>query len=411
MPAYKAAVLALGLAVGVLSAAKTFAQNAGQTVEREGSAAKQRILADLLAKALAPSRLPEIYADVRRSVREVYLPTIRATLQDGIPGQPAPEPDDADKLAKLATFLDYALRASDELAPVLADSRDAIIRDVAGLLANYFTKAEIDVLAELLDMPAMRKLFNTVYASTRLLTDYNYEEIRSYYALTAWLAELQFDLQDNPFTQPDAPAPSPEKVAKAQSIVGDLLRVSRLDEMVADILRFAKEVKLDSSLVPEGERDNVREGIEQGEFFYNLQKSLVLSVGPSLLAATLTGDQLDKLHLLVLSPVVAKSFGLLHEVVRSATAFSKADIAGFDALSNRAKNDGLFEERSPEADAQLEAEAKALGEKWRERLFASLKPETREGLERAIAALEAMKREQTEEDGIQKERTPGQRQL
>lgn len=406
MFAFKAALLALVLAAGGLLPSGAQAQDSG--------AEKERILAGLMSEALAPSRLPEIYADIRRSVREVYLPLMREQLENARPGQPAPEPRDADRLAKLATFFDYALRASDELAPVLAASRDEIIGDIARLQAKYLSRAEVDALAELLDMPAMRKLFNTVYAATRLFTNYSYDEVRSYYALSEWMKELNFDIANNPFTNPGAATPSPEAVSKAQGVITDLFRISRLDDMVADVVRFGKEVQASSDIVLEEDREQVRQSVQNLEFFYNLQKSVVLSVGPSILASALAEDQLDKLHLMVLSPVLAKSFGMLHEVVRSATSLNRQDIEALARFKSETEENGLFPERSPEVEAELEAGAKALGEKWRERLMASLTPETRAGLERSIEALEALKDEDEKpghEHGEEPPVVPGLRQL
>jgi hypothetical protein len=265
----------------------------------------------------------------------------------------------------------------------------------------------------------MRKVFNTVYATTRLFTDYSYQELRSYYQMTAWFRELDISVENNPFTKPDARAPSPELVNKAQSIITDFLRVSRMDEMVAKVTRFMKEVQLQTDLVPEAQRAEIQAGLEQFEFYYNLQKSMMIAVGPSALAAVMNREQLEKLHLLVLAPVTAKSFRLIDEIVREATSFSKDDVGAMQKFATGAEAKGLFKERGDEEKARLETEGKALGEAWGERIKGSLTPETREGLERSLKALEdigvkekAIEDEGGEEDGDTPATTaPEQRQL
>jgi hypothetical protein len=231
--------------------------------------------------------------------------------------------------------------------------------------------------------------------------------------MTAWFRELNINADNNPFTQPDARAPSPSLVTKAQSVINDILRVSRMDEMVEKVTRFVKELQ-QTDLIPEAQREDVRAGMEKFEFFYNLQKSMMVAVGPSALAAILNREQLDKLHLLVLAPVTAKSFRLFDEFVREATSFSKEDIGSLQKFVDDTKKKGLFKERSPEDKARLEAEMKTLSESWVERVKASLTPETRDGLDRAIKDMEALSKEMGKDDedgGDDDTPVPGQRQL
>ena len=68
---------------------------------------------------------------------------------------------------------------------------------------------------------------------------------------------------------------------------------------------------------------------------------MMLAVGPSALAAFMDREQLEKLHLLVLAPVTAKSFRLIDEFVREATSFSKEDIASVQKFADDVKH-GAF---------------------------------------------------------------------
>jgi hypothetical protein len=405
-----ALALALPVALGVLVPLSAIGGAAYAQIE--DTREKERRLRELISEALPASRLPEIYADFRRVLRDAYLPSMRDAAKGDTAGKPEFDAEMMQHMGKVISLLHYSLRAGDEAELFLNQHRDEIIADIARLQAQYLSAAEIQALSELIDLPAMRKVFNTVYAATRLVTDYSYQELRSYYQMTAWFRELNLSAENNPFTKPDARAPSPELVSKAQGIINDFLRVSRVDEMVAKVTRFMKEVQ-QTDLVPEAQREEIRAGLEKFEFFYNLQKSMMLAVGPSALAAVMNQEQLEKLHLLVLAPVTAKSFRLVDEIVREATSFSKEDIAAVQKFADDTKKKGLFKERSAEDKARLEAAAKALGEAWGERVKGSLTPETREGLERSIEAMETIGKEKAIEDDDIEDDTPapGQRTL
>lgn len=408
----EALAIALPVALGIL--VPLSAIGGGAYAQTGDTREKERRLREVISEALPASRLPEIYADVRRALREAYLPSMLDASKGGVSGKPEFDAELMQHIGKIISLLHYSLRAGDEAEPFLNQHRDEIIADIARLQAQYLTLPEIQALRELLDMPAMRKVFNTIYAASRLATDYSYQELRSYYEMTAWFRELNISTENNPFTKPDARAPSPELVAKAQGIINDFLRVSRMDEMVAKVTRFVKEVQLQTDLIPEAQREEIRAGLEKFEFFYNLQKSMMLAAGPSALAAVMNREQLEKLHLLVLAPVTAKSFRLIDEIVREATSFSKDDIASLQKFATSVEKRGLFKERSAEDKARLEAEAKALGEAWGERIKGSLTPETREGLERSLKALEAIggKEKAIEDDDVDDDTpAPGQRQL
>ncbi len=398
MPRFKAACLVLGLAIGALLPA-AFARYDGAAAQQE-TADKAHGLADLISHALEPSRLPEIYTDFRRSVRDVYLPALRDTLQKGVPGKPPLDEEQKKALGAFADLLNYSLRASDELEPFLQQNRDAIISDIATLEAKYLSLPEIKALRELLDMPAMRKIFNAIYAASRLFTGYTYEDMRSYYAQSAWLSDLKSSLTGNPLVEPNAPPPSPEKIAKAGAIINDFLRVSRLDEMVHDVIRFARDVQLDGSQKPDGEGKDAQaqNQVEWLEFFYNLQKTFVLTAGPSTLAAMFSDEQLDQLHLLVLSPVMTKSFGLLQETVRAATSLTRQDIQSLQTFAENAEKNGLFGTRTEEEQEQLKLETQALAQIWRDRAWNYLKPETREGLSRAIKEIQKLEEERSKKN-------------
>jgi len=383
----QAVAIALSIPLAVLLPLTAIGVGAYAQVDDAGE--KERRLREVITEALPASRLPEIYADIRRALREAYLPSLRDAAKESASGGTAElDAEMMQHIGEVISLLHYSVRASEEAEPFLNQHRDEIIADIARLQAQYLSLDEIRMLRDLLNLPAIRKAFNAVYAASRLMTDYSYQELRSYYQMTAWFRELNISAENNPFTKPDGRAPSPNLVAKAQGIITDFMRVSRMDEMVAKVTRFVKDVPLQTDLIPQAQREEIQAGMEKFEFFYNLQKSMMMAIGPSALAAVMNREQLDKLHLLVLAPVTAKSFRLLDEIVREATSFTKDDVAAVHKLTTDAERKGLFKDRSPQDKARLQAAAKALGQSWGERVQGSLPPETCEGLERSLKALE-----------------------
>lgn len=391
---WKAACVALGLGLGALAPLTGLAE----TVETEAPGGqledKSRRLARVLSGALAPSRIPEIYADLRRAVREAYLPAMRDMLSGAAPGGHELDAGEREEFEKTAALLDYALKASDELEPFLDENREAIIADIATLHAKYLRDAEIEALGELAAMPAMRKIFNTGYTASRLVTGYSYEDMRGYYLEAAWLSGLKKRFEESPGLAPDAPPPSPERIAKANAIIADFIRISRFDEMVAELIRFGRETAAEAGTGagngPDGREESAQGQLEWLEFFYNLQKSFLISTGPPMLAAVLDDRQLARLHLLVLSPAIGKTFAMLYETVRAATSLTGEDVRALQAFSERAERDGLFQKRSPGQEELLQLETEALAEIWWERARQRLTEETRQGLDKAIAEFERM---------------------
>lgn len=361
-----------------------------QSGAADDAAAKERAARDLVVEALPASRVPEIYQDLRRTLREVYLPAMRDAAYGNVPGLPAPDPKMAEAVAKLMTLLTYALKASDELEPVLAAERDAMVSDAGVLLAKHSKLTEIDNLREMLRMTAARKSFDTVYAASRLVTGFNHDETRSMQEFSAWASQAAARATNGAMQQPEGGTPSPEKVAKAQALVNDLLRVSRIEDMAADAIRFAREVVLPVAPGTEEERADLKAQIDQYEFNYNMQKGMMVAAAPALIAQFATDEQLGKLHDFVRSPACAKTFQLLYDVVRAATAFTVPDLKTVIEFGEKANASGDLNPRTPEQEAAAEADWEALRQKWSDKLMASLSPETRDGLERSIKALEAM---------------------
>jgi hypothetical protein len=412
----RAIAVALPLSFGVLmpGSPPIAQEQALPSAEPQAVAERKRMLTEIIVRALPASRMPEIYADLRRAFSELYLPALRDLLND--PDSAKRDPDTLAKLTAMLPVIDYSLRAASELDPVLAASREELIGDIAAHQAKYSSKEEIGLFSEFLDAPATRKGFNAIYALSRCLTGYDQDDIRNSKEISAWMKDWKFDAKANPFAQPDMPPPGPGKVAKAGAVVNDFLRVSRLDDMVSEIVNFMRNVLLEVDALKPEEAAMVQAGLQQFEFYYNLGKSMAVAMAPSGLAAALTDEQLSQLHMMILSPVMAKSFNLIYTAVREGTSFTKQDITEFRQLVEKGERASEKWQRNPELQAQMNAEWESLADRWRDRFQNSLSPDTRQGLETSVAVLQALiaeqeakrKAEQGEEEGEGEDSTPSE---
>ncbi len=359
-------------------------------VETQADPEIKQAARSLIEEALQASHAAEIFSDLRRTLREVYIPAVRDLVVGNTPGVPAPDAKTASALAKVLTLLDYSRKAGDELDVALSKNREAMISDAAGQIAKTAKAVEINDIRAALKLPAVTKGLDAFYAISKLLTGLSYEDSRTFSGFSAWANRQDIELQG---IMPGSPqnglkVPSKQKIAKAQALVNDLLSISHIDEMVADANRFVGEVYAETAPMPEEDRQELREQTQQFEFLYNVQKAVVLAAAPSVVAAALSDQQLAVVHGFVRSPAFAKLFGLLRNAMKAGTAFTKEDILeakkSFEALENKAK----AQERSAAEEDKVKAEWDALTEKWTEIIKNRISPETRSGLEQAIEDLQ-----------------------
>ena len=269
----------------------------------------------LIEEVLKITHAADIFGDLRRTLREVYIPGVRDFVMGNTPGVAAPDPKTAAAAAKVLTFMDYARRGGDELDVALSENREAMISDVAEQMAKTAKSTDIDDVRATLKLPAVTKGLDALYAISKLLTGFTYEDSRTFSSFSAWASRQNLDMAKSlPSLQqliPGTPqggdaVPSKHKIAKAQALVSDLLQVSHIDEMVEDAHRFARDVYAETAPMPENEREALREQVDQFEFLYNMQKAVVLAMAPSVIAASLSDEQLSVMHGFVRSPAFAK---------------------------------------------------------------------------------------------------------
>jgi hypothetical protein len=355
----------------------------------------------LIEEVLKITHAADIFGDLRRTLREAYIPGVRDFVMGNTPGVAAPDPKTAAAAAKVLTFLDYARRGGDELDVALSENREAMISDVAEQMAKTAKSTDIDDVRATLKLPAVTKGLDALYAISKLLTGFTYEDSRTFSSFSAWASRQDLDMSKSfsglreltPGTPLGGDAvPSKHKIAKAQALVSDLVSISHIDEMVEDAHRFARDVYAETAPMSENEREALREQVDQYEFLYNMQKAVVLAMAPSVIAASLSDEQLSVMQGFVRSPAFAKLANLMRGAVKAGTAFTKADILeakkSFEDLESKAK-----EERNSAEESKIEAEWDALAGKWTEILKKRISPEVRDGFDKALKALEDFKDE------------------
>ena len=378
--------LLVALAVGAAGAG--LAQDKPPQEQAAVDPQAKRVAQNLIEEALGLSHAAEIFDDLRRTLRDVYIPVMRGLVQGDYPGVPEADVASASALAKMLTFMDYLRKAGDELDVALSEYRGAMLSDFSEQMAKAANASELSDARRLFDLPATRKTLDAAYAMSKLVTGFSYEDSRTFSEFSAWARNLNLDItQVMPGNQDRTkPVPSGRKVLKAQAFMNDLMRISHLDEMVADAECFARDVYAETIPASPEEREKLRHDIEQYAFMYNLQKAVVIGIAPSVVAASLTDEQLETLTGYLHSPAFAKAFDLLRDAVKSATAYTKEDI--LEAQKSIKDLDEKSKLRNPEEREKAKAEWSALIDKWTEKLKEKISPETRQGLEQSMDELQ-----------------------
>ena len=379
--------LLVALAVGAAGAG--LAQDKPPQEQSAVDPQAKRVAQNLIEEALGLSHAAEIFDDLRRTLRDVYIPVMRGLVQGDYPGAPEADVASASALAKILTFMDYLRKAGDELDVALSEYRGAMLSDFSEQMAKAANASELSDARRLFDLPATRKTLDASYAMSKLVTGFSYEDSKTFSEFSAWARNLNLDItRVMPGTNNNGskPVPSMRKVLKAQAVVNDLMRISHLDDMVADAECFARDVYAETIPASPEEREKLHHDIEQYSFMYNMQKAVVIGVAPSVVAASLTDEQLETLTGYLHSPAFAKAFDLLRDAVKSATAYTKEDI--LEAQKSIKDLDEKSKLRNPEEREKAKAEWSALIDGWTEKLKEKISPETRQGLEQSMDELQ-----------------------
>lgn len=376
-----ALALAVAGSIALVTPKPTFAQS-------ENSAEKQRLAVSLIEQTVDLARVEQIYSELRHTMRELYLPYQESFIQKL--EERNTDPKQIHNARVFSRFLSLVLTASDELEPVWEGRRDEIIADYAAVFAKHLSPEKLALIEEGLQTAAARKISNIFYAYSRIITGYDKADFQSFEEASELILDLDLEFKENAFDPQKGPPPSPERVKKAGAIITDMIRISRFDEMVRDIIDFGNNTLLKLDSLSPTERQEIQSGLQQLEFYYNLGKSMAVAVFPSALATAGELEDLDKLHRIILLPVVSKGFDLFRNLVREGTSFTPHDLEKLKDLGERAEK---IEDANPIDSAKLEEELDVLAEKWAETFSNSLKPETRLGLEQVTEELNGLAEE------------------
>lgn len=345
----------------------------------------------LVTEAWTTSRAPELYTDLRRTVHSVMIPASDDLVTGKVVLPMAANPQIKAVLVEVNTLLKNLDKAADEIDAVSGKYRDELIDDLARVIAKHLTAEEIEGAQGALRLPATRKSFDSVYMLYAIVTNMTYDDVHANQLFSAFIQELVIKNAARQ-GQPDATTPpTPERVSKATAITTEFMTSARIEDMIADGLRFAKEVVV--AVAPEAEKAALRTQIDTFEQQYAAQKPMIMILLPTGLATMLDEGDLDRLQGHLRGPGMTKLYKSLFAAERSVTAFTVADIDGAKTYLEGLKARGLFRDRTPEEKAALDADMAALGQKWEPKLNEAVSPATREAIQKSFKEFGVMSKQ------------------
>src|SRR5690606_19003921 len=152
----------------------------------------------------------------------------------------------------------------------VAQHADEMIDEAADILARHATFRELEYLKRASQLGALQKGFESLHAASRLITGFSLMDARAITLFENWAKGLDRNAFSLLFPEPGSPRgqPTPEKMAKAQNLVADAVRISRIEEAIERCLSFMRDVYLPATPLDAKERKEVIAGIEALEFSY-----------------------------------------------------------------------------------------------------------------------------------------------
>lgn len=387
-PSLKAITIALAMGTGAMIAVPSL--HFVQPVAAETVADREVLARTLIAEALPASHMPEIYDDLRAFVHTVYLPAmhdiVSGKIDIGIPVDSV----EMQQEAKVLAFMDLAVKAADEADPFIKSSREEIITELAQHLAKHLSVEELESARSALKLNATRKGFDAIYTISKAITGYTYEDMRDGGKFSGALYPLVRRAPKEGVPLVINATPSQAQLSKAQAIVNDAIRISRMDEIVAEGIRFARDVVI-KSLPPETQAAASAQ-VDQFEFQYKTTKAPLIVVAQSYLAQIMTDEELERTLALVQSPVFAKVCSNYYNLEKSVTALTLDDVSSAQAFIEDVKKIEKLRNRTAQEQAAVDADWAALVQKWSDKIMNAASPQTREALMKSMAEMETFER-------------------
>lgn len=352
--------------------------------------AKDAAARALVLEAWTTSRAPELYTQMRHSVRTVMIPASDDLVSGRVKMFMSENPQVVAIHVELNALLKNLDKAGDDIDAVAAKYREELIGDLAGIIAKHMTEEEIEGARGTLRLSATRKGFDAIHAVFGIVTSMSYEEVHANQLFSGFVQQL---ILKNANRQADAVTqPTPERVAKATAITNEFLTSARIDDMVTDGIRFAREVVV--TIAPESEKAKLRVQIDTFEQQYNAQRPMLQILLPTGLATVLDESELEQLQTHMRGPGIAKLYKTIFAAERAITSFTVADIEGAKTYVLGLQARGLFRDRTPEQNQAIAADVNALEIKWKPRMNDAIAPATREAIQKSMAFLAAMSKRQ-----------------
>src|SRR5579864_1477116 len=119
----KPLLLGFLIAAGAMAPA-SLAEDPSTQINKPANQETKRLARSLIEQILQVTHAEQLFGDMRRTLREVYIPAVRDLVQGDFPGT-QPDPKAAAQMARLLTFLTYLNKAGDEVNASLAENRQA----------------------------------------------------------------------------------------------------------------------------------------------------------------------------------------------------------------------------------------------------------------------------------------------
>lgn len=370
-------VLSFGVLIGVVSAA-----TADDFAERE------RLAKTLIVEVLEISHVGDFYRDIHQSTAEAFIPALEMFSK-----HKWPDPHADQQMQAMADMLRDALQVGDEGIAFIEANREELISDGAKYIAKYATLEQLKAADEAVKLNVTKKTLDALYNYMRIYTDYKHVDAQNIYDIVMFFVprvdniEIRNkDLFENGFPKK---VPPQARVVKAQGIINDAVRISRIEEMTDKILRFFQDVVLPNT--PLEQQETLKSYIGWGVLKYNFVKNVVVGGAPSIVAAFLDDEELDHVAVFVNTSTFRDFYAKAYQAVEIFTSITPQDVSDARLFGEAViKNTSLQTQLSEEQEKQAKADFEALGQKWGKRLETAISPATLEKFKRSAEKVKAL---------------------
>jgi transcriptional regulator of met regulon len=168
------------------------------------------------------------------------------------------------------------------------------------------------------------------------------------------------------------PSPSPERTARAQQIMNDILRVTHFEEIVSDLKGFVQNDVLPAAPAfaeltgqPLPNQEEFQKNFNMAVAMFDAGKTYILTIAPKVIAGSFDDEELDVLQKYTNSNYTKNAFANVYNLSKAIVAIKKQDLeeAISFAKANKDKIPALSK-RTREEKKLAEKDAMELWMKW-----------------------------------------------